>query len=196
MFQAVEILIDRLSQQLEEPQIKRLRENKRHGGKVIMPPGFEHLADREDHYFLWPCLLGVRNGRRLALETIPCGGSGQCLIVLEFRHPMKLSFSLLDKELRLPDDPGFIGSRFSTLSLVNELHNLRAFSVEPEAAEQFLAGGEVKAHIAGLFPFLRLTSNEHFLRLTKKNCVPADLQWQRWSDILATFERLADCLTV
>ncbi|MGM9991424.1 MAG: hypothetical protein ACI376_01035 [Candidatus Bruticola sp.] len=195
MFQAVEELINSVSQQLEEPQIKRLRENKRHGGKVILPPGFEHLAQREHHYFLWPCLLGNIKGRRFALETIPCGTGGQCLIVLEFRCPMNLSFSLLDKEFAIADDLGLVGSRLASLSLLEEWPNLQAFSVEPDAAERFIADQETGKHISRLLPFLRLTANKHFLRLTRKNRCPEDLQWNHWSNILASFTSLADCLT-
>ena len=59
MFQAVEHLIEVIAQEIEEPQVKRLQENRAHSGKAIMPAGFEHLANVEKHYFLWPCLVGI-----------------------------------------------------------------------------------------------------------------------------------------
>lgn len=191
MFQAVEKLIEAISQEIEAPRIKRLQENQVHTGKVIMPAGFEHLANVEKHYFLWPCLLGKRLGRNFALEAVPCGSGGQCLLVAEFRQAMKLNFSFMVRQLSVFEDCGLTGSRFSLSEPSVEFGDLHAFSVEPELAEQFFLQADNKLQLKKLLPFQRLTSNAHFLRLTVKNVCPQDLELSRWRDILQNFEALA-----
>ena len=191
MFQAVERLIEAVAQEIEAPQVKRLQENKVHTGKVIMPAGFEHLANVEKHYFLWPCLVGKRLGRSFALETVPCGSGGQCLVVAEFRQAMKLNFSLSERQLSTFEDYHLVGSRFSLTGILAELVNLSAFSTDPEAAEVFLKKSENALRLKKLWPFCRLTSNDHFLRLTIKNLQPQDLEIAKWKNILQNFEALA-----
>ena len=191
MFQAVERLIEAVSREIEAPRVKRLQENKVHTGKVIMPVGFEHLADVEKHYFLWPCLLGKRLGRNFALEAVPCGSDGQCLVVAEFRQAMKLNFSLMERQLSAFEDCSLVGSRFSLSELGADFGNVHAFSAEPELAEQFFLQAENKLQLEKLLPFQRLTSNAHFLRLTVKNTSPQDLELSRWRGILQNFEALA-----
>ncbi len=191
MFQAVENLIEAIAKEIEAPQIKRLQENRVHTGKVIMPAGFEHLANVEKHYFLWPCLIGKRLGRSFALEAVPCGSGGQCLVVVEFRQTMKINFSLLRRQLSTFEDCSLIGSRFALTDYMAELSELHAFSTEPEAAKHFFLQPKNSSQLKKLWPFRRLTSNAHFLRLTKKNLEPQDLEIVKWKNILQNFEALA-----
>lgn len=191
MFQAVEHLIEAVAQEIEAPQIKRLQENRVHTGKVIMPAGFEHLANVEKHYYLWPCLVGKRLGRRFALETVPCGSSGQCLIIAEFRQAMPLNFSLLVRQFSAGEDFSLVGSRFSLTDKLAEFADLHAFSTEPKEAESFFQKPEIALQLKKLWPFSRLTSNAHFLRLTTKNLRPQDLEIAKWKNILQNFEAMA-----
>ena len=191
MFEAVEHLIEAVAQEIEAPQIKRLQENKVHKGKVIMPVGFEHLAHVEKHYFLWPCLVGKRLGRDFALEAVPYGSGGQCLVVVEFRQAMKLNFSLLLRQLSAFEDLSLIGSRFSLAADQEEWDELHAFSTQPEAAKSFFQRPENRLQLKKLWPIRRLTSNDHFLRLTTENLRPQDLEVGKWQNILRHFEDLA-----
>ena len=191
MFQAVEHLIEAMAQEIEAPQVKLLQENKAHGGKVIMPAGFEHLANVEKHYFLWPCLVGKRLGRRFALETVPCGSHGQCLVIAEFRQAMPLNFSLLVRQFSAGEDLSLVGSRFSLTDKLKDFANLHAFSTEPEVAKVFFQKSENVLQLKELWPFCRLTSNAHYLRLTIKNLRPQDLEIAKWKNILQNFEALA-----
>lgn len=191
MFQAVERLIEAMAREIETPQVKRLQENRAHAGKFIMPAGFEYLTNVEKHYFLWPCLLGKRLGRNFALETVPCGSGGQCLVIAEFRQAMKLNFSLSKCQLNAFANCNLIGSRFSLSNTQTELDNLYAFSTEPEAVKFFFRKPENASHLKKLWPFWRLTSNDHFLRLTIKNVQPQDLEIAKWKNILQNFEALA-----
>lgn len=191
MFQAVEHLIEVIAQEIEEPQVKRLQENRAHSGKAIMPAGFEHLANVEKHYFLWPCLVGKRLGRNFALETVPCGSSGQCLVIVEFRQAMPLNFSLLVRQFGANDNFCSVGSRFSLTDKPTEFADLHAFSTEPEEAKIFFQKPENTLQLKKLWPFSRFTSNAHFLRLTTKNLRPQDLEIAKWKNILQNFEAMA-----
>ena len=168
MFQAVEHLIEAMAQEIEAPQVKRLQENKAHGGKVIMPAGFEHLANVEKHYFLW-----------------------QCLVIAEFRQAMPLNFSLLVRQFSAGEDLSLVGSRFSLTDKLKDFANLHAFSTEPEVAKVFFQKSENVLQLKELWPFCRLTSNAHYLRLTIKNLRPQDLEIAKWKNILQNFEALA-----
>ena len=197
MYAAVDALLERLSPKLENPSIKRLRRNEPHGGKVILPAGFEHLAKVKRDYYLWPCLVGRFQRRNFSLEFIPYGSNGRCLAAAEFRLPMPFDFVLTT---RLPQrdfssfgDMGLDRSRFTLPSESGWQGRWYGLSYEPDRASEFLAKEENRLLIEALAPFERLSCSVRFLRLTVAISEPRHLDGEVWERLL---ERLASLVSI